>query len=92
MQVPCVLSLKYCPRFPGGSRQGPRRAPAGLFTGLIRGLFLAGTRVTFKLKLKVTRVKKWTAAGRGPSGSRAGRPKNGQRQPGNAREGPICEM
>ena len=42
VQVPCVLSLKNCPRFAGGSRQGPRRAPVGLFTGLIRGIFPAG--------------------------------------------------
>ena len=34
--VPSMLSFKNCARFPGGSRQGPRRAPAGLFTGLIR--------------------------------------------------------
>ena len=43
--------------------------------------------ITFKLELKVTRgprgVKTWTAPSRGPSGSRAGRPKNGQRQPEN---------
>ena len=84
----CVLSLKYCPRFLGGSRQGPRRAPAGLFTGLIRGIFLAGARVTFKLELKVARgppgVKKWTAPGRGPSWSRAGRPKTARELPGKA--------
>ena len=44
MQVPGVLSPKKCPRFPGVSQQGPRRAPDGLFTGLIRGIFLAGAR------------------------------------------------
>ena len=43
---------------PGGSRQGPRRAHAKQFTGLIRGIFLAGARVIFRLELKVTRGQK----------------------------------
>ena len=51
-RVPCVLSFKIFPRVPGGSRQGPLRAPAGQFTGLVRGLFIAVARVTFKLELK----------------------------------------
>ena len=73
-----------------GSRRGrPAEPPAGQFTGLNRGLFLAGARVTFKLELKVTRgprgVNKWTAPGRGPSGSRARRPK---KRPKTAREQP----
>ena len=70
-----------CLRVPGGSRQEPCRAPAGQFTGPIRGLFIAGVRVTFKLELKVTR---------GPRGVTAKkRPKN---SPGTAREGPFCEL
>ena len=44
--------------------------------------------ITFKLELNVALgprgVKKWTAPSRGPSGSCAGRPKNGQRLPGKA--------
>ena len=54
-RVPCVFSFKNCPRVPGGSRQGARRAPGGQFTGLNRGIFLAGVGVTFKLEIKVTR-------------------------------------
>ena len=68
-----------CPRVPGGSQQGPRRAPAGQYTGLIRGLFLAGARVTFKLELKVTR---------GPPGP----VRTAKNSPGTAREGPFCEL
>ena len=87
-RVSCVLFFKNCPRVPGGSRQGPLRAPVGQITGLIRGIFLAGARVTFKLVLKVTRgprgVKKWTVPGRGPSGSRVVRPKTARELSGKA--------
>ena len=54
-RVPCVLFFKICLRVPDGCRQGPHRTPAGQFTSLIRGLFIAGARITFKLELKVTR-------------------------------------
>ena len=48
-----LRNLSPCPwRIPTARA---RRAPAGQFTGLIRGLFLAGARVIFKLVLKVTR-------------------------------------
>ena len=92
-KVPCELSFKICPRVPSGSRQGPRRAPAGQFTGLIRGLFIAGARVTFKLELKRTwgprGVKKMddTRSGfhRVPCGTAKKRPK----KPGNCPGRPL---
>ena len=53
---------------PGG--QGLGGAPARQFTGLNRGIFLAGARVTLKLELKVTRdprgVKKMKGTRSGP--------------------------
>ena len=91
-RVPCVISFKICPRVPGGSRQGPRRAPAGQFTGLIRGLFIAGARATFKIELKVTRAprgvqkKDGTRSGshRVPCGKAKKRPKTARELPGKA--------
>ena len=81
-----------------GSRRGrPAEPPAGQFTGLNRGLFLAGARVTFKLELKVTRG---PARGEQMDGTRSGTlrvscetaKKTAKNSPGTAREGPFCEM
>ena len=91
-RVPCVLSFKMCHRFPDGSRQGPRRASAGQFTGLIRGLCLAGARVTFKLELKVTRVPRGvnkmdgtrSRSHRFPCGTAKNGPKTARELPGKA--------
>ena len=43
-RVPCAFSFKVSTRVHGETRQGPRRAPAGQFTGLIRSIILAGHR------------------------------------------------
>ena len=89
-RVPCVLSFKICPRVPGGSRQRPRLAPVGQFTGLIRDLFIAGARVTFKLELKVTRgpreVKK---NGPHPVGVPPGPVRDGQKKTKNSPGRPL---
>ena len=90
-RVSCVLFFKNCLRVPGGSRQGPRRAPAGQFTGVNR-IFLAGARGTFRLVLKVTKgprgVKKidGTRSGslRVPCGTAKKRPKTARELPGKA--------
>ena len=72
---------------------GARRTPAGQFTGLIRGLFIAGARVTFKLELKVTRtprrVKKMDGTRSGSLRVPCGTAKKGQKQLGNCPERPL---
>ena len=83
-------------RVPGGSWQGPRRAPAGQIMGLNRGIFLAGARVTFKLELKVTRGprggEKMDGTRPGSLRSHAIRPKTTEHSPAIARKGPFCEL
>ena len=89
LRVSCVLYFKNCPRVPGGSRQGPHRAPTGQITGLNRGIFLAGSRVTFRLELKVIRAR----AGRKMDGTRSGSLRGsvwyGQKHPGNCPGSPF---
>ena len=89
----CVPSFKICPPCPWRIPTGAPPSPCRQFTGLVRSLFIAGARDTFILELKVTRTcagwKKWTPPGRGPTCSRAGRPKKGQRQHGKYPERPL---
>ena len=70
-----------CPRFSGGSRQGLRPAPAGQFAGLIRGLFITGTRVTFKLELQLTRGQRGEKNGWHQGGVPPGPVGDGQKRP-----------
>ena len=67
--------------------------PTPCRTGLIRGIFLAGARVTFELELKVTRgprgLKNWTAGSfRVPCRTAK---KTAKDSPGTAREGPFVK-
>ena len=80
----CPPNIRYT--FIYGPRAGPVRDTYGHRPSGARAN--CDLSITFKLELKVALgprgVKKWTAPSRGPSGSCAGRPKNGQRLPGKA--------
>ena len=95
---PASFSSKLVPVSLADPGRGPAEPLPGSSRGLIRGLFIAGARVTFKLELKVTRgprgVKKIDGTRSGSRPVLCGRDgqKKDKKSPGTTREGPFCEL